>query len=385
MKTTLIIGSGTSYFSKIPGLTSITDFLLESTAVGRHSDMNYYILGKYGYEKQENLDGYVSSCHRLLKITEVVIDRFYSHLKFQHNVNYEDIYYVLKQIGDSYSMEYENPAIISLIEEIVKAGHWSEKSFRHLIKESIIFIECMVWQLIDKTKVQSNQFNVFKKLISNDELNSVICLNHDLVLDMWLKENHVLFDDGFGYVKDKKLPEWKGFGNQTGILKYCKVHGSVDWFDFRINDEISYQNIVKVPSNFYPERLDEKYDQFLGPTTGRPCLLIGTFNKMLNYLGGIFELLFEELKTTIQNSEVIIISGYGFSDKGINSQLNKWLAQEYSRKMIIIHPNQESLIQKSRGSFKLNVLTDGDKHSKVELIEKPFEEITIEEIINCYS
>ena len=79
----------------------------------------------------------------------------------------------------------------------------------------------------------------------------------------------------------------------------------------------------------------------------------------------------------------MIVSGYGFADKGINTQLSYWLNHETSHKMVIIHPYKDELIQKSRGNFRLNLMNEHSKHPKVELIQKKFEDASFEDILEA--
>ncbi len=381
MKTTLIIGSGVSSYSDIPGLSSITDSILTSEKIGKGTDTNYYFTGYWGYVIQDYLNGYVMSCQKLLNQIKNKVDRFYKYIDFEHQTNYEDIYYVLRQIQDSYHLEYENPATISLIEELIRDTEWNDKDFKEIVTEAVRFIESLVWQSIDRPIKESSQFNIIKELLECFNFDTILTLNHDLVLETWLNSNGIRFDDGF-HIDNKKLPEWKGFQNENGTLKLCKVHGSIDWFEFRITKPNTYDNLVKIPSNHYAEKIYKIDDSFMAPNSGKPSILIGTFNKMLGYLGGIHEILYDELKSIIMESEIIIISGYGFGDKGINTRLTNWLFQDLAQKMIIIHPDKESLIKNSRGSFKINVMTQHHQHPKVEFIEKRFEKVTIEDIKN---
>jgi hypothetical protein len=379
MKTTLILGSGVSYYSGIPGIGAITDSILTAENIGKHTDLNYYFEGYLGYTKQNYLQHHLTTCQNLIRLIIENIDNFYTHINFVHQTNYEDIYYVLRQINDSYYLEYENPALIKLIEFLLNETKFNLTNFKEAIQESIRFIESVVWQSIDKSELISNQYDIISDLIKHFGLDTILSLNHDLVLENWFDSNNIKYDDGFHY-DNKKLPEWKGFNNNKDEIKLCKVHGSIDWFDFRIVKPHTYDNLVKVPRNHYPELTNQIDDSFKAPNGGRPALLIGTFNKMLGYLSGIHELLFEELKSAIKSSELIIIAGYAFADKGINTRLTNWLIHDNAKKMILIHPNKNNLINKSRGSFKINIMTKKEKHPKVELIEKKFEEIEIEEI-----
>jgi hypothetical protein len=379
MKTTLIIGSGVSYYSEIPGINLITDTILNSNKIGKGTDTNYYFDGYLGYGRQPYLNGWVTKCQKLIAIIKTDIDQFYKHIDKEHHTNYEDIYYVLRQITDSYYYEYENPASLKLIEYLLAKMEINSNELKELADESIRFITCIVWQSIDKSNPNCAQFDIVKELISNFNLDTILTLNHDLILDNWLVKNNIEFDDGF-YITDKKLPEWTGFKNDKSKIKLCKLHGSIDWFNFRINSPDRYDNVVKIPRKVYAERVYTIDESFEFPINSRPEILIGTFNKMIGYLSGMFEIMYDELKSSILSSEFIIISGYGFGDKGINIRLTHWLWRSNAKKMIIIHPNKADLIKNSRGSFKINILSDRFIHDKVVLIEKKFEDVDIDEL-----
>jgi hypothetical protein len=383
MKTTLIIGSGVSCYSDIPNIQYITEYILTSNEIGRNSDSNYYINGYLGYSIQDYLNRYVIDSQLALNIIKEIIDRFYTFIKFEHKTNYEDIYYVVRQIYDSIILEYENPAVLGILQELINRGNFDEGNIESIMKESVRFIESIVWQLIDVSKIKSNQFDIVDDLIKHANLNTILNLNHDLVLEDWLSSKSILFDDGFQY-DNKKVQEWKGFTNSPGLLKVCKVHGSIDWFDCRIEKPYTYDNIVKIPRNFYAEYIHDLDNAIMAPNSGRPYILIGTFNKMLGYLAGVYEILFDQLKSTILESEYIIISGYGFGDKGINARLTNWLFSSQARKMILVHPDRETLISNSRGSFKINIMNFSSKNPKVILLEKKFEDINYDDIAACF-
>lgn len=155
-------------------------------------------------------------------------------------------------------------------------------------------------------------------------------LNHDLVIEKYFKNNNINYDDGF-IVRNRVLPEWVGFTDNNSKVKLCKLHGSVDWFSVLLNNSHRRSNIMKVPKGIYPERIYE-IDKSIDIAIGRPELLIGTFNKMWGYLHGIFEEQFYTFRKSLENSDMLLISGYGFGDKGINTKLHNWLKSEQSKK-----------------------------------------------------
>ena len=163
---------------------------------------------------------------------------------------------------------------------------------------------------------------------------------------------------------------------QNEKYNLIKLHGSIDWFTF--SDGKNNTDIFKVPldNNLPIDRYYEIDDRLvLGDIL--PKFLIGSFNKLNSYLGGLYEIFYDLLKKRIDNAEFLIVSGYSFGDKGINTRITQFLSSSESKKLIIVHPDKESLKSNARGSFHINILPN----SKTEIIEKKFEELTIEELI----
>ena len=52
----------------------------------------------------------------------------------------------------------------------------------------------------------------------------------------------------------------------------------------------------------------------------RPEMLIGTFDKMLEYTMGIYADLFAGFRAGLRRLDILVISGYSFSDKGVNAK-----------------------------------------------------------------
>lgn len=375
-KVSLLIGSGTSYFSSLPSVNDITNFIEKGVGVGAHTDSEYYLDGYQGYTHQDYLDNKITN--NLLLITEIknVIADFYELTKEEHSVNYEEIYYVIKQIVESFGKEYENPAIIKLIEFL--NTRLPDHELSHLCYECISYIECMVWQHLDKRNAVNTQFNIIKSLQQSIQVMNVFSLNHDLILESFLKDNDIEYFDGFES-EAGRLPLWRGFENSNqDKLKLVKLHGSIDWYSVRREDPYNDDVYIKAPMNCYVGRLDEIDDTIMAPNVGRPILLIGTFNKMLGYLSGLFENLYDEFKKSLKETNILVVSGYGFGDKGINTQIINWLNMPQSEKLIIIHPNEQSLKNYSRGAIK-RVLNQN--FPDIRIIEKKFEEVTIDELL----
>lgn len=374
MITSALFGSGVSYVSEIPSIGVITEKILSGDGVGREADSIYYL-----NQGQRYLQHHISDNLKLINALKTEIELFYVRLGENHTVNYEDLYYLLKQIADSYHMEFENPGVNSLLEKLEGMDEFAEKKLRSITLETIKYIQSIVWQMIAYRKISFDQFQVIPEWIEEFNLKSIFSLNHDLVLENYLEQNNISYDDGFKNTQ-YKYPQWMGFSTDKDHLKLYKLHGSVDWFEIGVLKPQRSNEIFKLPLDIYVQGVHREEEAFWGTTDGTPKLLIGTFNKMLGYLSDIFETLYDSFKATLRESNKLIISGYGFGDKGINTQLSHWLNQENAEKMIIIHPYKDDLILHSRGNYRLNFMNADSKHPKVELIEKKFEEVTTAEI-----
>jgi len=60
-------------------------------------------------------------------------------------------------------------------------------------------------------------------------------------------------------------------------------------------------------------------------------MLVGGFNKILNYTGGVFADLFCAFRSALYRTTELVISGYGFGDKGVNRAIIEWLHSSLRR------------------------------------------------------
>ena len=111
--------------------------------------------------------------------------------------------------------------------------------------------------------------------------------------------------------------------------------------------------------------------------------MIGTFNKISEYSGGIFRDLHYQCRLTLRNSDRLVICGYGFGDKGINSEILKWFFAKRGRRFLIIHPDPENLISNARGAIRKYWEEPGQVSLKeaTTLIPKRLEEVATEEFL----
>lgn len=371
-KIAILLGSGVSRFSGLMLVNEITDFILNTSNVARDYDMNYYLHSDT--VKCQN----VKYIQKLLEYLRAIIEEYHKHANIRYEFNYEELYYLLHQISASERKEYENPAIYPLIEKLRndfgEEVHFYREDFQRFIDEALRYIHYVVYQILQKSNETYSQFEIIAELSKMFNAIDIFTLNHDILIETFFKSKNIEFNFGFEMSGKISFFNRNLLEQKEGINLY-KLHGSIDWFSFQ--DSQGLGNLYCLPLNF--DRQIDKYNELddrLFLTDGLPYFLIGTFNKMLNYLSGVYEIIFDLFKQRILEADKLIISGYGFSDKGINTRISHFISQQ-AKEIVIIHPNIKQLIASARGSFHINILNNPN----VKFVEKKFEESLIDDVL----
>lgn len=154
----------------------------------------------------------------------------------------------------------------------------------------------------------------------------IATLNHDLFLEQAL--------DTFG-------PLNLGFGGSAPLqgfdpnilhgdngLRLIKLHGSIDWR--WAPDRREYVRVLD-------------FDDRAAQNLGDPLLLVGTANKPEEYTRDVFPHLFHAFQNELYSCSRLLVSGYGFKDGGVNRRISDWLHLDKHGRMLVIHPDPESL------------------------------------------
>jgi hypothetical protein len=351
MNLSFLFGSGISRPAGFPDVDEIT----KSVFFGKDDIPNW---NNYGREKTD----------RIKKFIQVIKEDFKDHYSFiNRDINYEDIYYLVDSIYQDENQNFENPIVYFYTKHF-------EQTYRQLLapldslipeKERMIdlasyakdYISEKVTALLSKEPERLNHLDFIRDIKNDSSIDNIniFSLNHDLLLERYFKYIKISFSDGF----NSKLI-WDGIFEER--IKLFKLHGSIDWFADDIVD--SYK------SNIHKNR---KRDN----TT--PILLIGSFNKLPEYTRGLnfrFQVLFDNY---LNESNYLVISGYGFADQGINSRIFSWLYSSINNRIILIHNNVESLKKSARPAIS-DIIDDWIIKGIVIHIPKFIEEITWLEI-----
>lgn len=369
-----LFGSGISLPAKLPSTQDITERVLTGKGVARHSDETYY----FGKPMNGMPDEYIPKVVSFIRRLKMEIDNYYA---FNQNrqTNYEDIYSLASQIHDSESNEYDNPAISALINKIrsdswhILVGRpnlkWADWRIIDISTEATNYIADVLWHLLTIPPSDLSYLSFIDDCQRDSRFDQIdiFTLNHDTVLETYFENLNMPSPliDGFD-VPTNNVRYWNPSlfeSSNNNRIRLFKLHGSINWFRFEDKPSLTLGIPLKEfwnsPSIDYPPK-------------GRPEILIGTLNKIFLYAGPIYIDLHSLFYRSLRNIRKLIISGYGFNDKIINTRVIYWLSSHPENKMILIHPDLKQLKSTARLAVARQ-LEYWINENKCSLIEKRIE------------
>ena len=363
MRLVFLFGSGISIPAGMPNIGVITAKILTGDGIIRHTDENYYF-GNFSNTHPWSPDEYVSRVLKFLSILKTEVGLYYQQLHEPHTANYEDLYYVASQIHDSEIGEYDNPAVQPFIDKILpaiqpllegKEGEIREKWQLHEIAgEATNYIRDITWHLINKEPTKIDHLNSLKETCSDGQVSGIdiFTLNHDTLLERYLSKNCIPATDGFGKpVNGVRYWDPTLFESGPPKVRLFKLHGSINWFRLRPHGGGWSDESIGIPLEYDFWHTTNPAGEMQLPVDGRPMFLAGTFNKMLQYTSSIYADLFYQFYRSLRQTDRLIVCGYGFRDKGINTQIKEWIYSSSDKRIIVIHPNPNRLKNGARGAI----------------------------------
>ncbi len=387
MKVAFLFGSGISLKAGYPRVSNITEIVLSGEGISRHTDSEYYFIKPlYGLEEDENVNRIVS----FLSLINKEVTTYYADNKLNQIPNYEDFYYYVRQMHDEIYGEQENSIVFKYIQTIksnkaicLKAKNklFNDFKFEDLINETMTYINNIVTRMLYQPKDDISYLKLFQSLNTDEEIESsdFFSLNHDLLLEKYFSENKINFCDGF----DERKGDIRNFNirlyDSENKLKLYKLHGSIDWHKYREENKDWRGDFIGKPVIDDIHHTKDENGKFINPIDNKSKILIGTFNKLIDYNSGIFSDLFHLFSSKLKQNNLLIISGYGFSDKGINTKIMEWYYTNDENKILLIHKNSNSLKEKARGAVS-NKWDLWIKEKRLIIIEKWFQDVIWEEL-----
>jgi len=390
-KCLFLLGSGISMPSGMPGIKKITNAVfaegnpLFEEDQRRHSIPLDHPVSGIRYDDVER------ATRSMLLLLRSFCDQHHA-MRGGAGANYEDIYYLAKQVFDYESREYDNSALFPFFTEFEQKLKTLENELnRHvhivetgleLERVSVSFYAERCMKLIETVVVEKLQLQGSIKGLdllreayrSSSGILRVVSLNHDLLLESFFREERIV--DGFKpYSKDLKKWNPKAFDEKRKALLLLKPHGSIDWWRFSGDSSVDCFYKVLTPDVNHAMGSDGKCLNFARDR----MLLAGVTNKELSYGSGIFLELFYRFHEQLKQVNIIVTSGYGFGDKGINNRVWAWMAESAEHRLVILHVDRDLLIRNAKASLK-NHIDKFEEQNRIVFIDKFMQDVSYQEL-----
>lgn len=107
---------------------------------------------------------------------------------------------------------------------------------------------------------------------------------------------------------------------------------------------------------------------------------MGTHNKMFDYTHNPYRELVVGMSRALAQAHSVIVAGYGFHDKAINSQLIGWFYANSDRKLVVVNPGFDDLKKQASPAIR-RLLNNSKELDHLKLIENKFENVSWDEIV----
>ena len=267
----------------------------------------------------------------------------------------------------------------------------------------------IVWCSLVRKPTSTNHLEILAEACRFGHVVGISTLCHDAHVEEFLAGRGIQLADGFSE-EEAGVRYWNDVFPSRRI-PFLKLHGSVDWFRLRPdgpenspaewstpidefsksrtaaeaasqppNDESLFEERIGIPLNGDPHHTRAANGDWQTAMDSRPVLLVGTFNKISEYTRGMFRDLHHRFRSMLREVDQLVVCGYGFGDKGINSEVVRWYYAKRGRRFVVIHPDGDKLVSNARGAIG-NKWRDWETRGSVVFIEKPLEEVSQDEFM----
>lgn len=340
-----LLGSGTSRPAKFPSTSILTSQIFSGNNIIRGSDSKYYWNNQANTFEKNQTNDYLPKIILLFKTIKNIMK---SYVK-EEPLTYEILYYFIQQLCDYESGELLNMALYPFINEVKTKMPLSNEGkitrYVELFYEAEVYIRNTVWSKLAKVPLNKHTHLAFLSDAINDKdisMVNITTLNHDLLIEKHFDDQKIHLNDGFD-ASLNGVRYWKNnFRDKNNLLK---IHGSIDWFSWSVNRDGWFNEKIAI----IPDEWNGVYTLPNGDIMSRlpdkePYILIGTFNKIYEYTESIFSDIYNQFRILLKKTNNLIVSGYSFGDKGINTAILDWLYTNAGNKIIIIHHDPASLL-----------------------------------------
>lgn len=339
-----LLGSGVSRAARMPSMSEITDVVNSGIRDGRPykkgTDERYYNSPAIIDMKPDAFASVLAFIREIQRLCSKY---------FRREVSYEDTAYVVWQINDEQSGNYENPALVPLIRLFHR--RFPGTRLPELAREAQTYIHCVVEDMLSKAPAGLGHVPCLVDACRSGELDNVdvFTLNHDTLLEQEFAAANIGFTDGFE-LKTESCDYWDTTAFTCGSRKVRlgKLHGSVDWHVYRPDSSNRIRQMIGKAKGCDSWHTCDLSGNLQWPIVSESAMLIGSFNKILEYTGGVFADLFCTFRSSLRDTRHLVVSGYGFRDKAVNHSIIEWLHSSPDRKLLVAHEDHLTYKQSAR-------------------------------------
>lgn len=337
-----LVGSGISLPAGFPKTSDITSQILSGKNIIRHTDSRYYPSSSPSELENHFTNKYLPQVISLIKnIKQIMIE-----YDKEEEITYEILFYFIQQLDDFESGNAVNMGLHPFVKELESrmSSQYGSIRFIDLYGEAERYIRHSVWHLLNITpKTDYSYLSIFVDALNDSDFErvNVATLNHDILLEKYFTENEVMFHDGFSApINGVRYFENK-FKNNRNLLK---LHGSINWFLLQLDQGSWFDQKIGIVLDGDIDHAKTLQNKLMHSQEPCPAILTGTFNKITEYTAGIHSDIYYQYKELLKKTKYLIVSGYSFGDKGINTAIVEWLFSNQENRIVIIHHNENSFL-----------------------------------------
>lgn len=274
--------------------------------------------------------------------------------------SYEDLAYLSVQIEECLTYERDNPAVVPFAENVARGIGVSLAQIGSIAREASLLIRSVVTEELSSLQVGPGFLQCVTTALREQHNTPIVTLNHDLLIEATCSAAGISLSLPIRSRPDgRKILDIK---EKRGQASLYKLHGSINWYVWRPTTSTRRKFPEEWIGYFRSDGEEAAQRRNWSRHDELPQLLIGRFNKELSYLTYPFLELQVAARRALNRVSTLVVSGYSFGDKAVNTMLIDWLLRSPCgrRKIFVAHQHPDSVWAQSRGAIK-NKWTDWKK------------------------
>jgi hypothetical protein len=337
--TLFLLGSGASLDAGMPSVATLTKKVLDGGDASFGTDRLFY-------RSRNPLQHERCEVVRVLALLRDLgaLERRASGLE----PNYEQLSSLVAQLADAMSGEYETALALPVREELERRPY-AAPGLGELCEFARGYVADTVHHMLSRPLREVTQLAAVTTACGALPSVDIATLNHDLVLEAALAEAGIAVADGFGEREHELRPwadDWSG-----APISLVKLHGSIDWWAYRFASR-PWRGWLTTRLRLGADPFHLAYPEAGFPFDGRPIFLTGTFDKILAYERWVFPDQHARFHDALRRAETVVVVGYGFDDKAVNSRLIGWMDRRAANRLVVCDPDPDGLLRRTRRAIQ---------------------------------